>query len=531
MHGRVKVRTSEEEKARKEKERQEKLKIFKHAMKKIQQKRSDSELDKELLEITGQVLVANPDIYTLWNIRRDILNIFKKTEENAEELSKSFDGELNLTEYCLKVNPKSYCAWHHREWVLTSRCDPDWRKELALCDKYLKLDERNFHTWDYRRFVVQQYKPPLKDEFDFTTEKLYENFSNYSAWHYRSKMLVELYPDLEAGRPIEDSHHRHELELVQSAAFTDPDDTSAWFYQRWLLGAVKEATQVVVCRVSPKKTTVAMNKNVSKDFVQSKIKIMFNDTCVDGEWTSCTGNNFDNLWIYDIHNAITDDLDVKLLFEDDNNETQVLSCKRLDGSTYIGKSKISFQRQYSKPVIDELKKQLDSCRQLLDFEPDSKWTLLTTTIFLHCIDPKQHHDETITKLQLLKTIDTLRAGYYDDLITKWNIENVLSEKYDENVDVNLKITLSEKIACLPHLQYFSYCETVDLSNQNLTSRVLPSLVVLQHCKVLNLKNNKLSTLKGFPILQLQELDLSENDSLTSEEIQSFRNRVTYNVIY
>lgn len=35
QHGRVKVRTSEEEKARKEKERQEKLKVFKHAMQKI----------------------------------------------------------------------------------------------------------------------------------------------------------------------------------------------------------------------------------------------------------------------------------------------------------------------------------------------------------------------------------------------------------------------------------------------------------------------------------------------------------------
>lgn len=38
QHGRVKVRTSDEEKARKEKERQEKLKKFKHAMQIIRNK-------------------------------------------------------------------------------------------------------------------------------------------------------------------------------------------------------------------------------------------------------------------------------------------------------------------------------------------------------------------------------------------------------------------------------------------------------------------------------------------------------------
>lgn len=108
--------------------------------------------------------------------------------------------------------------------------------------------------------------------------------------------------------------------------------------------------------------------------------------------------------------------------------------------------------------------------------------MLTTTIFLHCIDAKAYHTEAIQNLQKLKVIDKLRAGYYDDLIAKWCIEKQLCSDY-ENADLALKFSFPSPVSSLPYLQYYSYCDSVDLSNQQLTSNIFPSLIVLQHCKV------------------------------------------------
>lgn len=80
------------------------------------------------------------------------------------------------------------------------------------------------HVWDYRRLVLSNVTVPLAEELSFSTDRLNVNFSNYSSWHYRSAL-----------RKLDSESVNTEIALVQSAIFTDPEDSSGWFYLRWVL--------------------------------------------------------------------------------------------------------------------------------------------------------------------------------------------------------------------------------------------------------------------------------------------------------
>jgi len=178
-----------------------------------------------MLQLTSQVLTNIPDNATLWNIRREAF-IKMKSEDEPNFCKVLVPKELELTENCLKSNPKSYSSWHHRRWLMIETNFENVEKEVKICAKYLQLDDRNFHVWGYRNFLLANSKTmTVEEELQFTTEKIVSNFSNYSSWHLRSTLLPRL----------SYNYFSEELDLIKNAAFTDPNDQSVWFYHRWLL--------------------------------------------------------------------------------------------------------------------------------------------------------------------------------------------------------------------------------------------------------------------------------------------------------
>jgi geranylgeranyl transferase type-2 subunit alpha len=139
VHGQVKVRTSAEQKAARERERAEKLRLYVTEYENIIANRQSTDL-LNLLKQTENILSDQPDCFTLWNIRREVL-LKLEDEQQKEYLQK----ELQVTQKCLKSNPKSYSCWYQRQWILKElkkKFNLDlYQNELQLCKKYLGLYE------------------------------------------------------------------------------------------------------------------------------------------------------------------------------------------------------------------------------------------------------------------------------------------------------------------------------------------------------------------------------------------------------
>ncbi|KAJ7074238.1 rab-protein geranylgeranyltransferase [Mycena amicta] len=265
MHGVRRVRQTPEALAANKVKEQAKIAEYLALSDEVLSKKASNDWSREALDLTTRLLQLNPEFYTVWNYRRHILlqgNISSEVSHcetpvlsthlrsSPAEINDRLGEDLNMTTAALKLHPKVYWIWNHRRWCLENVPDgpgteaegdvsgwrkANWDREMFVVDKMLDADPRNFHAWSYRRYVLagMPVARPETAELAYTTRKIEANFSNFSAWHQRTKLLASLWASgkLDRAKSKED-----EFELVRNAMFTDPNDQSVWIYHRWLMG-------------------------------------------------------------------------------------------------------------------------------------------------------------------------------------------------------------------------------------------------------------------------------------------------------
>lgn len=241
MHGRKTEKREEHDAEEVKLARKQKYKQYLQACKLALQSEEAAQQSEKLLRY-------NPDFSTLWNARRrGILKQLALIDNNGDSVDAArlevLERELELTQQQISErNSKSYGAWYHRIWIVntivSAQADGkllvDFTKEFALCDSLLERDERNFHCWHYRNFLIEKQQQDSETFHHQVVEKsrqlIERNFSNYSAWHLRVQGLK---------RDLDKVDWDLELELTHQAMFTEPADQSAWLYYRW---AIKRAS-------------------------------------------------------------------------------------------------------------------------------------------------------------------------------------------------------------------------------------------------------------------------------------------------
>lgn len=194
------------------------------------------------------------------------------------------------------------------------------------------------------------------------------------------------------------------------ATFTDPNDTSAWFYQRWLLD--KCITTCRLWRAQIKKDTaiVVIDNNVLIKPIS--LSLLVNAETIDVQWQLYPDEKFTKLRIAEFANSLEDLYRAKEVSIKLQETVYQLSYSVLE-SAWIYKDNSSLHKQNSNDK--QLNEQLKSYNQLSEMEPNNKWALLTGILLMKKIDFKKFYIDILKSLSALSQMDSLRKNYYNDL--------------------------------------------------------------------------------------------------------------------
>lgn len=534
MHGRVKVKTTAQQQEEKRKEQAKKVAKLKYASACIFQKSEKGIYDQEGLLMCTKILSYNSDFYTMWNYRKNYFihqrqvqeeakamkckvvpdidkvpdqqetdSIKKDSESKAEELTSvdinvQLEQELQFIQDRLKENPKSYSCWNHRCWVTDQLGDHcDWRREMELCDLFLQFDERNFHCWDYRRFVVPHCKHVTREaELSRTQQLISCNFSNYSSWHYRSMLLTN-------ARLKDDKILKEELELTQKAYFTEPNDQSAWFYHRWLIGRKQRPLELITAHVTPAQVTCVLTNPLPND---EAIQVEVDSQVVSApNWSHARLSRHACVYTCDL--AIQSSVVIRL-------GNQVATFRNISGdAAFSFYSGVHYDRVFEgDDKYEMLQNELEACKDLEEYEEEdgdgNKWVLLTLILLMQKLDPQAHYHDIIKYYDQLSMIDSKRANYYRDQMSKFECEICLCNMQPDERTFTL---VGRSLTTLYHTEYLTVITELDISCNKL-KELNASVSLLKKLVKLKANENTLVRVDGlFALTRLEHVELDDNN--------------------
>uniref|UniRef100_A0A915BXH0 Geranylgeranyl transferase type-2 subunit alpha n=1 Tax=Parascaris univalens TaxID=6257 RepID=A0A915BXH0_PARUN len=457
MHFVKKVPTTEEERAARKKLEMAKLRTYITIKDRVFDKRAKGELDEEMLQLTATLLAKNPDAYTFWNIRRATIEklITKKSGEENEEVTMKrnemlISAEFELSEQCIVENPKSYGAWFHRGWALSLMAKRNIDRELKMTEKALHMDGRNFHCWDYRRFVAKLASLTRQQELEFSDRLINANFSNYSAWHYRSFLLSRAHESFGSVLLDEETIAR-DLKKLANAFFTDPEDQSAWIYTEWLIamdpynGERSKTTTVMslIFDESHSSAVLVLSDPVGVEEVKNIVSFPY-DIQQTIRWTPISiykKATYARVFCANSSTMLGTALlksPAGLVLGEVEPEEGFVDAKAIYAAYEIDRP------QPSKARNEALNTVIENCNALIEeiskekTDRLNKWPLFTLTRCLMELDSTQYHDQILANLKrLADELDPQRREMYRDMMAQQRLNAHLrsvGEKGERLVD-------------------------------------------------------------------------------------------------
>ncbi|KAG9414230.1 hypothetical protein AC1031_013429 [Aphanomyces cochlioides] len=101
--------------------------------------------------------------------------------------------------------------------------DEHSERTLHLTTAAIEENPANYTAWHFRRKVLKALGSNLYDELEFTHLHALESPKNYQIWHHRREIVDQL------------NDSSHEMEMIAEALDADNKNYHAWSYRQWVV--------------------------------------------------------------------------------------------------------------------------------------------------------------------------------------------------------------------------------------------------------------------------------------------------------